>query len=104
MLFDEVKAVLYVPDVISTSQVVGKSWGADDSLAWLTDEVTNHPVWNTANAPLILALWHNKTSPQLQKLESMGVEVRLCDSLPLMLVEGDAALLSVLNIVLKWDR
>ncbi|GAQ83777.1 diaminohydroxyphosphoribosylaminopyrimidine deaminase [Klebsormidium nitens] len=56
--------------------VVGKSWGADDSLAWLTDEVTNHPVWNTANAPLILALWHNKTSPQLQKLESMGVEVR----------------------------
>lgn len=71
-------------DVISSSQVVGKSWGADDSLAWLTDEVTNHPVWNTANAPLYLALWHNKTSPQLQKLESMGVEVRRSESFEIM--------------------
>jgi hypothetical protein len=56
-------------------QVIGKSFGADDNLDWLTDEVAKHPAWNTSKSPMILALWHKKTSPQLEKLEEMGVEV-----------------------------
>jgi hypothetical protein len=56
-------------------QVIGKSFGADDNLDWLTDEVAEHPAWNTSKSPMILALWHKKTSPQLEKLQEMGVEV-----------------------------
>jgi hypothetical protein len=56
-------------------QVIRKSFGADDNLDWLTDEVAKHPAWNTSKSPMILALWHKRTSSQLEKLEEMGVEV-----------------------------